>query len=124
MPVGYKIDVERGIVFSRASCVVTDDELLRHQMDMKSDADFQTSLYQLFDYSDVAGTISTDTVKSLTKNNPFGAGSRPAIVSSQSLGFGMNRMFQSLTDRSGHDLQIFRDIEPAMEWLGVKKSPF
>jgi len=51
--------------------------------------------------------------------NPFGAGSRRALVVASDVVFGMARMYQILTEPSPDEFELFRDFDKALDWLGV-----
>lgn len=47
---------------------------------------------------------------------------RLALVVGTTAQFGMGRMFSSFYEMVGGEADVFREIEPAMEWLAGKKS--
>jgi hypothetical protein len=44
---------------------------------------------------------------------------RMAIVANTSVGYGMARMYETLMEGSGTEVQVFRELEAARRWLGV-----
>jgi hypothetical protein len=55
----------------------------------------------------------------MVRLNPFWAGARRALVITNDVLFGMARMYQLLKDESPDELQIFRNMDEALQWLGL-----
>jgi hypothetical protein len=53
----------------------------------------------------------------LDRSKEIWGGSRAAIVVARDLDFGIARMFQALTHDMGVEYQVFRDVQPARDWL-------
>ena len=76
------------------------------------------------DYSEVELTdLSGPGVRALARMpSPFSDGARRAVVVRSDLGYGLVRMFQQLRDQQGNDLEIFRSLQEARDWLGIAKE--
>jgi hypothetical protein len=124
MPVGYTIDLARSLVLSRGWGVVTDRELLAHARALSADPRFARSFHQLADLRDVTDARVTESTKKqmLVRLNPFGAGARRAMVVTCDVAFGMARMYQILRDGSPDELEIFREMDDALQWLGIAEA--
>ena len=107
MPAEYRIDVERGLVLSRAWGVLTDHELLEHQRTLGADPEFSPALNQIFDFREVTISRVTATgIKQLAQHNVFRSGSR--------------RMFELLTEATPDELRVqFGDLPGAERWVGA-----
>jgi hypothetical protein len=57
-------------------------------------------------------------IRKLAEEPIFRKGSRQAYVVSNSLAFALARVFRALASHYSDDLEIFRDLERAREWLG------
>jgi len=120
MPGAYTIDPVRSIVLSRAWGVVTDRDLLAHVRALAADARFRPHFSQLADIRGAADVaVSSSGIKDLAKLNPFGAGARRAVVVDRDVIFGMARMYQMMREPSTDEVEIFRDLDLALEWLGI-----
>ena len=92
MPAEYRIDVERGLVLSRAWGVLTDHELLEHQRTLGADPDFYPALNQIFD----------------------------TVLQGALVIFGSLRMFELLTEATPDKLRVqFGDLPGAERWVGA-----
>ncbi len=121
MPVTYRIDKSRRIVFTTAYGRVEEAEVLAHQDKLRRDPDFDPSFAQLFDTHGVTSVqVSTAAIRRLAQRNPFGAGARRAFIMPTDELYGLGRMFQILTEDSGHEVHIFRDEALARSWLGLE----
>jgi len=69
------------------------------------------------DVTDVKVTASG--VREMTGLNPFGAGARRALAVSSDVAYGMARMYQIMRSDAQDEVEVFRDIDSALEWLGV-----
>lgn len=118
MAADYRIDRIRECVFSNASGFLTDEDLLGHQRRLMRDADFRSHLNQLWDLHDLDRIdISANAIRTLARNNPFGNGSRRALVVDSPLSYGLARMFQVYADESPDEVEIFKDHGTAIDWL-------
>jgi hypothetical protein len=97
-----------------------DRELLAHVRILTADPRFARDFRQLADLRDVTDVqITASTIREMVKLNPFGAGARRAVVVTNDVVFGMARMYQILTDESPDELQIFRKVDDALQWLWI-----
>jgi len=120
MSFDYQIDVARRLVISRGWGALTDQDLLSHAASLAKDPRFQRDMRQLVDFREVARIeFATGTIHRMVGVNPFGAGARRAFVLSSAGAYGMARMYQSLSDPSPDKVELFRELEPALAWLGL-----
>jgi hypothetical protein len=120
MPCAYTIDLTRSLVLSRGWGVVTDRELLAHVRTLTADPHFARDFRQLADLRDVTDVqVAASTIREMARLNPFGAGARRAVVVTKDVVFGMARMYQILSDESSDELQIFRKVDDALQWLWI-----
>ena len=120
MPAGYTIDLARSLVLTRGWDVVTDRELLAHVRALAADPRFARNFCQLADLRDVTDVqVTAATIKEMVRLNPFWAGARRALVVTSDVVFGMARMYQILRDESPDELEIFRKMDGALQWLGI-----
>ena len=120
MPCDYTIDLARSLVLSHGWGVVTDREFLAHARALTADPRFAPNFHQLVDLRDVTNVqLTASGIRELVSLNPFGAGARRAVVVTNSVAFGMARMYQILSDDSPDELQIFRKMDNALQWLWI-----
>ena len=120
MPCGYTIDLARSLVLSRGWDVLTDGELLAHVRALTIDPRFVRKFHQLADLRDVVDVeVTASTIREMARLNPYGVGSRRAVVVTSDVLFGMARMYQILRDQPADELEIFRKLEDALRWLGI-----
>jgi len=99
---------------------VTDRELLAHVRALTIDPRFVRNLHQLADLRDVADVeVTAATIREMANLNPYGDGSRRAVVVTSDLLFGMARMYQILRDEPTDELEVFRTLDDALRWLGI-----
>lgn len=119
MPAGYTIDAARGIVFSRAFGVITDDDLREHARKLKSDPQFQPAFRQFADFSGVTGVEVTATgVASIVgSSNPFPPDAVRAVFAPNPTAFGLSRLFEARHEASG--MLVTRSREEAERHVGL-----
>ena len=124
MPLHYRIDQKREIVFITADGIITDADLLTHLDDIENDSDFHPSFNRLNDYRAVESLDVTGAgVRALASRvDASEASCRRAIVVSTELAYGMARMFQILTDDKPATIEVFKDMAEARKWLGLDSA--
>jgi hypothetical protein len=103
---------------------VTDCELLAHARALTADPRFARNFHQLADLREVTDARVTESTNKqlLVKLNPFGAGARRAMVVTCDVAYGMARMYQILREGSLDELEIFRELDDALQWLGIAEA--
>src|SRR5262249_31216194 len=125
MPWKYEIDEEQRLVITTAWGVLTGEEIREHRRQLRNDARFHRSFFQLLDFTRVTGmNIGTMTVRELSRDHTFSRNSRRAFVAPSPLAYGMSRMFISIREVSGgaEEMQVFKNRNKAMQWLSIPKS--
>lgn len=118
MPISYRVDTSLRLVFSRAWGVVTDGEMLSHSLALRADPRFEPDFKHWLDAGAVTDLqLTSEVVRRLAAQTPFGPGSRRAVVASADFVFGMSRMFQLLRDDTPGQLSVFRDPASAHAFL-------
>jgi hypothetical protein len=116
----YRVDSERRVIFSSASGVITDEDLRKHQTELRADPAFDRSFDQLWDFTAVDEVeVSPDALRRLARARSYSATAKRAVVTPDDLGFGLGRMFQMLHDEAPEEVQIFRTLADARRWLGL-----
>lgn len=110
---------------------VTDPDVFGYQCDMQSGDDL-AGYDELIDMSEV-GHIAMESVDRVRELASLAAstdsallGSRLAIVAPKSLAFGLGRMFATFREldlTSRKHVEVFRSVEEALAFLGVKTPP-
>jgi hypothetical protein len=123
VPGSYLIDPDRRLILSRGWGIVTEGDLLAHARALKIDPGFVTSFRQIVDLRDVTDLeIDASGIRQIAIESPFGAGACRAIVVRSEVNYGMARMFQMLRAEAADNIQIFRDLSPALSWLGLAQD--
>lgn len=123
MPIRYVIDKERRTVFTTLYGTLTLKEGLDHHYRLGVDPDFDPSFNELMD----GGTLESISLNSsgifeLSGSCPFGPESKRAMYSTdRKLYYGLARMFQTLAGGRHGDIKVFKQLDEALDWLGVSK---
>jgi len=121
MPADYTIDKQEGVVYATIWGDLTAEDVTAARMRLKADPDFSPGMKQLIDGRGLTDWVPTGTETSmLATHDPFGSGAQRAFVASEDVFYGMFRMYQILTDSPEIRVAVFRDMEEAREWLGIK----
>ena len=122
MPASYLIDQPRGVVFSRAWGVLTDEEVLAHAKVLRADARLTPSLRQVADFRDVTKLgVTSEGVRRAARNNPFGPDARRSFVAPLDETLGMLRMFGIYMDADASQFRTFERSSP--RWNGSAWTP-
>lgn len=118
MSASYRIDSSQRMIFSSATGVLTDDDLLTHQDRVTNDPGFDPTFSQLWDFRHVSDVeVTNATLQELAGARSFRAGAKRAVVAPKDVLYGMARMFQMLHGEAPEDLRVFRSIDEARNWL-------
>jgi hypothetical protein len=119
MPVDFRIDVAAAMVFSEAHGRLEGDDLIEFQTRLRAHPDFRDHYRHLLDLRTVDKIdVPMAALRRLAEKLAFRKGTPQAYVVSSELAFAVARVFRALAPRYSDDLEIFRDIDRAREWLG------
>jgi hypothetical protein len=123
MPIAYDLNSETRLLETRATGLVTAEELDRH-LTMEEEDGF-IGLDELFDARDATTDLTSTQVRhfvrrtdDMVKRGRFGA---VAFVTRDDVTFGMARMYQLLCEDKPVNIGVFRDIDVAREWLDASR---
>ncbi len=120
MPVTYQIDAERSLVRSRAWGVLTGEEIHAHYRRLFADPGFTPAYRQLVDLREVTRVeVARDRIREIAADFAFSPDSRRAYVASADVAFGTARMLEAYVELAGGQIEVFREMRAAEEWLGV-----
>jgi hypothetical protein len=124
MPITYRIDQEHDVVWTNATGVLTDADLLAHKSRLINDPDFKPGLRELSDVravdrlevtpNGISQFVARDKADSAKLHDH-----KLAIVASADVVYGMARMYQTLSDDETQHVMVFRTIPEATAWLGI-----
>ena len=126
MPLEYRIDRERRVVFATAARTLSDEDLFVYQREVWSRSDL-TGYDEVVDLGQVEGFVqaSGDRVRALAElasamDEPGASSSKVAIVAPQDLAYGFARMFETyrtLNQSGSKVVSVFRSMQAALDWL-------
>ncbi len=128
MPLEYRIDLERRVVFATAARILSDEDVFAYQREVWSRDDL-AGYDEVVDLGEVEDFVlsSDDRVRALAElasaMDVSGASSRLAIVAPRDLAYGFARMFETyreLNQRGSKSVSVFRSMQAALDWLGVE----
>jgi hypothetical protein len=119
MPAFYKIAMDRRLVLTSASGVLTLADVLAHQEQILADPDFNPQYSQLLDLTHVTKIdLSADDICKLAERSVFWPTSSRAILVNTDLGVGLARLFKILREHAGEKgIRIFRNLDEALQWV-------
>jgi hypothetical protein len=133
MPLEYRIDHERRVVFATAARAMTDKDFFAYQREVWSRRDL-AGYDEIVDLSGAEHLLLSpgDRIRALAElasaMDVPGTSSRLAIVASQDVAYGFARMFETYRTLNQHGakaVSVFRSMQTALDWLGVRtpRSP-
>jgi len=131
MPLDYRIDRERRVVFATATRTLSDEDVSAYQREIWSGGDL-AGYDEIVDLGPAEELVmsSGDSVRALadlaTAMDVPGASSRLAIVAPHDLAYGFARMFETYRtmNQSGAKIvSVFRSMQAALHWLGLEDRP-
>jgi len=124
MPIEYSIDKDLGVVFTTASDVLREYELLEHKRKLISDPDFKPGFVELSDIRHIADlSITAGGIHRFVAQDDADAellkDYKLAIVVSGALEYAMGVIYETMSSEQSRNVRIFRDMGLAREWLGM-----
>jgi hypothetical protein len=126
MPVDITYNEDGGIVLT-ASGKLTGEEIVKaNETIYATEERIRSIKYQLCDFTGVeaAGDFDQDAVRALAEQDKIAARVNPdmvvALVAKKDSLFGFSRMWQTFTDESLAETQVFRTVVEAKAWLREK----
>lgn len=127
MPSTYEIFKDLRLVIVTTSGPANSQEIIEMLTHMYADPDFSSAYDYLWDARGRTEPFSIqDTKKTESHVVKYKGTDRPkrAFLVSKDVDYGMGRVYESLRhSRSDVDIEIFRDREEALKWLGVQDHP-
>jgi hypothetical protein len=123
MAASYRIDTARGIVFSEVYGHATGGDVLSLQKHLLEDPDFRSSYKHLVDFRRVDRVEpSMAALRQLAAGHILEKDSQQAYVVGSELASALAHVFRALTARHYGNLEVFRDVGRAREWLGCQED--
>ena len=124
MPIRYRIDRERQLVFTHVEGVIGDEDVLGYAREFPNDPHFEAGYGGLVDATGLERVEVTPEgvrgVAHLTERlEKVFAGAKVAIVAVTDVAFGMARMYQGVRGDVPYEIRVFRDLGEARRWLGL-----
>jgi len=128
MPIEYRIDHERRLVFGKGQGILTDKDIFGYQREVWSRTDVG-GYNELMDMSDVdhivlaSGNRVHDLAQLSAGMDAKSAGSKFAIVAPSEEAFGLGRMYQiyrELEAQSTKQVGVFHTMDEALAFLGIE----
>ena len=124
MPVRYRIDEERRILFTEASGEIGEADLQRLWRAIRRDPKEQPDFNELHDYCGVTRVLAsarwlTEFSLSFRRFDLQNRGAKIAIAAGSDEVFGLSRMTELLRTSSPPEFNVFRKMRLAREWLGL-----
>jgi len=125
MPITYEIDRRSLLMVTHMTGQITSSEAFDYLdaivADPENDQCDELIILEDVDFE----SITSSDVRSLARRaseNSHDDQFRVAVVAPRDADFGIWRMFQSLRDLGENRMAVFRDIDDAREWLGIKAN--
>ncbi|HSU13789.1 hypothetical protein [Longimicrobium sp.] len=120
MAITYTLDRERQRMFTRAEGHLTLADLLEHLR--VEEVDRAVGYAELFDARGATTDVVADGIRRLVeRTRELQAAGRvigpTAIVADHDVVYGMARMYAILSEFVHAPVEVFRDVQPALEWL-------
>jgi len=129
MTVEYAFIEKFKLVIVNIADTVTFEQMIMHLMSLSKDPLYQPPMKKLVDFRKCRKyDLTRDQVEKFATLNRelsnFFINEQCAIVAPGDLEYGMSRAHEMYTYESGIDIQVFRQLHEALDWLGIEGSEF
>lgn len=122
MPISYWIAPIRRLVLVCGEGTIADWEAMDLCDALGTDPRFQPSFRGLVDHSRAVDVLLPNGLGGIQALNPYGQGSRRAVIAPTDAVYGTIRMYQMGRPPAADEVQVFRRRQPALQWLGIDDS--
>ena len=125
MPVSFTIFEERGFFLSTWSGAITDSVLLSSYKQLFEDEKYKPGFHEIADLRKARfDNLTSEGFRNLSKMvDSYLAGKcesfKTAMIVSHDFPYGMSRMYEVFSSNTPETVQVFRDPNKAIEWIGV-----
>jgi hypothetical protein len=131
MPIEYRIDHERRIVFVKGRGILTDEDIFGYQREVwsRSDVGGYNELMDMGEVDHVAlpsGKRVHDLALLSASMDKKSIGSKFAIVARSKEAFGLGRMYQmyrEMETQGAKEVGVFHTMDDALAFLGIEDGP-
>jgi len=124
MSLSYTIDREQQVVRTRGWGSISASEVRDWISHLLADPLFDPCYRELSDLRSVTEvTVGSMELAEAAATPLFDACALRAVVATSDCVFGMARMFASFAERMGHQVRVFRCMDLAEAWLGLRIDP-
>ena len=129
MTVEYEFREKLKLVIVHIADTVTFEQVVAHLKSLSEDPRYRPPMNKLVDFRKCRKYDLTreQAEKFATLNrelSDFFLNEKCAIVAPGDLEYGMSRVHEMYTSGSGLDIQVFRKMPDALDWLGIESSDF
>lgn len=125
MAIHYQICETRGVVFTCFDDAVNAIDVFDHQQRLAGDRAFRPHYRE---YIDVRNTrlgkdINFRSICAMAEACPWGSEAQRAVVTSSHVVYGISQIFALVMGKTNGTIALFREMQPAIEWLGIESVP-
>jgi hypothetical protein len=125
MPITFDIRPEKKLAIAVHEGLVPDAEFLSAYASLYADARFDVTFDLLVDLRQADSSArSTEALKEFAacvgeRYPDADSHPRVAVVATESISFGLARMYEAFSDTVPWEFRVFREFQDALEWLGA-----
>ncbi len=125
MPISFTIHADFGLLVTRFVGVVASDEYVEVYRSILGGSEFRHGFNELADFQEITefNVTARDMMRvSGLVRRFYGRRSEStctAIIAPRAELYGMGRMYTAFTDPDTENVEVFKDVNEAMRWLGL-----
>jgi hypothetical protein len=123
MPITFTVSAEENLIRTVAEGRIELDDILQYVKAQMNHPEIRPGMHELVDMRTATLDLDYHKMQRLVGsiepfNEKVGQG-RCALVSDKDVSFGFARMYEMMAEQTGVETKAFREIESALEWLGI-----
>lgn len=128
MSITFRVEPARELAVVAFEGDVSLDDIRSYRSSLAGDPAWRKEFRQLVDVRSAGlKALSAEAVRSLADRaeelDPVLGFGKVAVVVSQDLHYGLARMYQAMSEGSAREVEVFRDPDSALSWLGLPRRP-
>jgi hypothetical protein len=97
------------------------EEIQKQRQKIRTSIDFSQNYDTIIEVTHLKRWFTSEEMHTFSKStsDAYMSGKKLAIVASSDIAYGMNRMYEAMSDlESPLEISVFRDVSSALKWLG------
>jgi hypothetical protein len=123
MPITFTVSAAENLIRTVAEGEIGLEDIVSYVQAQMEHPEIRPGMHELVDMRRARLNLSYEKMQKLVGSiEPFNeklGEARCALVTDEDISFGFARMYEMMAEQTGVETRAFREMKPALEWLGI-----